>query len=322
MGNESGMHDISRLYEALGIDPISYVSFGKQSGRPSGSAAPRPLGRTAGERTAVALGSALPGVAEPGIAELPRRTERAAVLSNAETGARPPMQVVLASPSGGSGKTTLAAALGNALRERKHSVLLADYSLYNTIQTLFALPGNAIRRVSFGMGSRTSAPLPILSRYQQGHPIPDFDSWLDSLSARTEVTLLDGLTDAVLQGRSHMERGARVLVPVLPEAVSAMSALTLDNALSASRPSRLMYVLNRFDPEQASHREVRVWLRENLGTQLLPFEVPDDPILRELATGAVVLKDLAPYLPIRMALESLVDLLERCGEHQNQEVAR
>lgn len=241
---------------------------------------------------------------------------------NAGPEAVPPTRVVMLSPSGGSGKTTLAAALANGLRERKHSVLLADYSLYNTVQTLFALPVDALRRVSFGVGVRSAAPLPILSRYHQGHPIPDFDSWFQSLTSRTEFSFVDGLSDAVVQARSLMEKGARILVPVLPQVVAAMSAVTLDKAMSTPWPGRVTYVLNRFDANEGLHRDVRVWLRENLGTRLLPFEIPEDPMIGQMASGAIMLKDMAPYLPTRLALESLVDLLERCGGQQNREVCR
>lgn len=322
MENESRMHDISRLYEALGLDPVSYVSFDKQPGKPMSKTVSVPSSRTAGGREEAVSGVSLQGGEERSVTQLPRRPVAPDAQRAANHRAVQPMQLVMLSPSGGSGKTTLAAALGNALRERPHTVLLADYSLYNTLQTLFALPGDALRRVSFGIGTRTTAPLPILSRYQQGQPIPDFDSWFQSLIARTEFTLVDGLTDALAEGRAYLEKGARILIPVLPEAMSAMSAVTLDKALSSAGPSRLTYILNRFDADQASHREVRSWLRENLGTRLLPFEIPNDPTLRELASGTVVLNDLPPYLSIRLAMESLVDLLERCGEQLNRAVWR
>ncbi len=322
MEGKTRTHDISRLCEALGLDPSSYVSFGKQPGAPRPkSDAPRGHA-VIDSQTAAAPNPPFRAMPQGFPAELGRRGDMQSAAATLSQAAVRPMQLVMLSPSGGSGKTTLAAALANVLRARRHSVLLADHSLYNVMPTLFALEGDALGRVSFGLGSRTSAPLPILSRYQQGHLIADFDAWFEPLAAHTEFTFIDGMTDAAAQARTLIDKGARILVPVLPDVVSAMSTATLNNALSTPWPGRVMYVLNRFDSSQGLHRDVRVWLRESLGTRLLPFEIPDDVLLRQLATGAILLKDMAPYLPVRIALESLVELLEKCGDQQIAEVRR
>lgn len=54
MKDETRMHDISRLYEALGIDPISYVNFGKHPGNSRSNRASSQLPRIASGRNDVA----------------------------------------------------------------------------------------------------------------------------------------------------------------------------------------------------------------------------------------------------------------------------
>jgi hypothetical protein len=309
-------HDISRLCEALGLDPSMYVSFAKQA-----RAAVNP-DKVSVPRDSTANGStAAAGPFLAHSAPTDASMDRHAVRSGAHVGpltevATRPMQIAMLSLSGGSGKTTLAATLANALHARKQSVMLADHSPYNALQTLLQLHGDRMTAVSFAIGTRVSTPLPVLSRYHQGEKVADFDAWYESLAARTSFTFVDGITDAVAQGKELISRGARVLIPVVPEVVGAMSAVTLDKALNTPWPGRVTYVLNRFDANEGLHRDVRVWLRENLGARLLPFEIPNDQELKHVATGALLVKDLAQYSPMRFALESLVELLEKCGAQE------
>ena len=313
MENAGKAHDISRLCEALGLDPSAYVSFEKATrGNAQRGRGPAESNAVSGQEAA--MQSRLSDAA----------AKRNAAMADAEPlqSAPPaaslakPMQIAMLSLTGGSGKTTLAAALANALRARKHTVMLADHSLYNMLHNLFGLHGDSLTAVSFAIGTRVNTPLPVLSKYHMGERIEDYDAWYGSLAARTNFTFIDGISEAVTEGRKLIESGVRVMIPVVPELVAAMSAVTLDKALSSPWPGRLTYVLNRFDPNEALHRDVRVWLRENLGARLLPFEIPNDADLKQLAAGTIQIKDLAPYSPLRFALESTVELLEKCGAQE------
>ena len=321
MGDEARTNDISRLYEALGLDPASYVSFARRPIRAKRTCAPN-SGWAVGRGSEKVAGIESGRGSEPLSPESDSHHGIHAGWRPAREHAVRPMQVLMLSPTGGSGKTTLAAALAQVLRERRHSVLLADHSLCSTMQALFALSADAHSGMSFGSGVRNWAPLPILSRFYEGHPIQDFDEWFERLAAGTEFTFVDGLADAAGHGRSLIERGGRIIVPVLPDVVSGMSVVNLDKALSSPWPGRTMYVLNRFDENQALHRDVRVWLRENLGVRLLPFEIPEDPALHLVAKGAAIFRDMEPYAPTRLALESLVELLEKCGAQDRGEAGR
>lgn len=314
---EDGMkaRDVSRLCEALGLDSSAYVSFEKQA------RAKKSRGEGVAEQpsrddpfTMTTLPFSWRSVQKQ--AGVERQSVNAGARTTAAETVRDvcmPMQMAMLSLSGGSGKTTIAAALANGLRAQGHSVLLADHSQYNTMQSLFGLREERSTAVSFAMGTRVGSPLPVLSRYHQGEPIEDFDAWLESLAARTSFTFFDGIGDSVSQGKALISSGVRILIPVVPDVVSAMSAVKLDRALSTPWPGRVMYMLNRFDANQGLHRDVRIWLRENLGARLLPFEIPDDADVRQVATGALLIKDLAPFSAASVGLELLVDLVARCG---------
>lgn len=300
-------HDISRLCEALGLDPSSYVSFEKQSQRGSGAVSHgQETKREEREPASISRQHARPE-ARVGL------SAAVAAASTASPAGLRPLQIAMLSLSSGTGKTTLAATLANLLRRREHSVMVADHSVYNTVQTLFGLHGASLTAVSFAVANRVNAPLPVLSKYQMGERIGDFEAWYESLAPRTAFTFVDGIVDAVNDGRRLMERGARVMIPVAPELVGAMSAVTLDKALSTVWPGRVMYVLNKFDANDAMHRDVRVWLRDSLGARLLPFEIPNDGDIKKIAAGTLQIKELAQYSPLRFALEALVELLEKCG---------
>lgn len=321
MRSDAKTHDVGRLCDALGLDPAGYVKFEKQVKRAQPNrASVKPIvpgavgagtGRVAEER----------GVGQhsrPALRTEPLPQER----SSGRRQATQAMLITVLSPSGGSGKTTLATALACALLERRHSVLLADHSPFNTMQTWFGLSGEVRSVVSFAVTRQAGLTLPIVSRYDQGQPMEEFDSWFEALSTHTEFTLVDGLADAAVSGTKLLDEGARILIPVVPDEVPAAASMTLDRALRGSWPGRITYVLNRFDASVPMHQEVRNRLRQAMGARLLPFEIPEDPMMRDIAAGAATIRDMAPHASARLALESIVELLEQCAAQQNAEVRR
>lgn len=325
--------DINRLCEVLGIDPAAYVSFerrispalkpavvsidrcsSEQPSQPS-SSVPGPV------RNLPAAFAAFEGISSEllnrsGIAAKTPKRERN---RNLHTRIKP-TQIALLSIAGGTGKTVLAAMLGRVLASRGHSVLLADHSPYSTMHDLFGMRKDPMTSVSFAHGSQSVTPLPILSFFHDGVALNDFEPWFSLISARSSFTLIDGMNNAVTTGRELVISGARILVPILPDLVSAMSAMRLDSALESPWPGRVHYVLNRFDANQQSHVDVRAWLRENLGARLLPFEIGEDIAVRQIAAGSKFLNDLPDHSSARHSMEFLADWLEtRCAAGSDSE---
>lgn len=317
-------HDINRLCEFLGIDSSAYVSFERRisparkppviriDSRTTEPSLP-PRGVVAGPvRNVPAAYAAFDGISpdllnRSGIAVRPSRPTEISQM------ARPkikPTQIALLSIAGGTGKTVLSAMLGRVLAGRGHSVMLTDQSPYGAMHDLFGMHKDPATAVAFVHGSPLASPLPILSCFHDGVPLEDFEPWFSLISARTSFTFIDGISNVVTTGRELIHNGARIIVPVLPDLVSAMSAMRLDTALESPWPGRLSYVLNRFDDSQQAHLDVKAWLRDNLGARLLPFEIGEDAAVRQVAAGSLQLQDLPDHSSARHSMEFLVDWLE------------
>jgi cellulose biosynthesis protein BcsQ len=324
MDNEiSNTQDIARLCEVLGLHPSAFVAFERDSiehrkpalGQQNHHVVERPLPRIDGVRPRPHLpiaNSALDSISpellnQSGIGARRQAPE----LAQRKRTTFKPTQIALLSISGGSGKTTLAAILSRILSGRGHSVLLADHSPINTIRDLFRLRRDPSTAVSFLTGSRLTSPLPVISRFNDGSALEDFDSWFPLIAARTHFTFLDGMSNAVNAGRDLAKRGARILVPVLPDLVSAMSAMRFDRTVDSPRPSQVNYLLNRFDHANAVHLDVKGWLRENLGARLLPFEIPESVSVSQVAAGTLATAHLSDHSTPGRVMELLADWLEK-----------
>jgi cellulose biosynthesis protein BcsQ len=319
-------HDINRLCEVLGIDPAAYVSFERRTSPARKPAVVRIDCRSSEQpvesnalpvavRNLPAIFAAFEAISP----DLLNRSGIAAKSLKREMSQHihpkiKPTQIALLSIAGGTGKTVLAAMLGRVLASRGHSVLLADHSLYSTMHDLFGMRKDPLTSVSFAHGNPAASPLPVLSCFHDGTPLSDFEPWFSLISARSSFTFLDGMNNVVTTGRELVSSGARILVPVLPDLVSAMSAMRLDTALESPWPGRANYVLNRFDANQQSHLDVKAWLRENLGARLLPFEISEGMAVRQVAAGSLLLNDLPDHSSARHSMEFLADWLEaRCA---------
>jgi cellulose biosynthesis protein BcsQ len=320
-------HDINRLCEVLGIDASAYVSFERRTSparkpaviridcRSSEQPLPEPTAVPEPLRNLPAAFAAFEGIS-PALLNrsgIPAKSHKHEASKHIHPKIRP-TQIALLSIAGGTGKTVIAAMLGRVLAGRGHSVLLADHSLYSTMHDLFAMRKDPLTSISFAHGIPLASPLPILSCFHDGVPLHDFEPWFSLISARSSFTFLDGMTNVVTTGRELVSSGARILIPVLPDLVSAMSAMRLDTALESPWPGRVNYVLNRFDANQQSHLDVKAWLRENLGARLLPFEIGEDIAVRQVAAGSLPLNDLPDHSSARHSMEFLADWLEaRCA---------
>jgi hypothetical protein len=196
---------------------------------------------------------------------------------------RSPMQVAFASLESGAGKTTLALALAGIFVKRGHSALLIDHSAHNACRALIGGAPERFGSVSLASEHRSQRCLPLLSQYWDGAQCEDFGAWRDLLVSRSRVTFFDGLENSVAAAQAAFQNGARVIVPVLPNMMSVVAALRIDNALDGRNSDRVHFLLNKYDATLSFHNEVKMALKAYFGDRLLPIEIPRDPMLREAA---------------------------------------
>lgn len=288
----NSMQDVSRLCKSLGIDPSSYVRFDtplyalNRSKNQNTSTVQSEVGGSSQRSSAQGKASQHPNPSEASstpvrFEDIPVQWRPGAVTRTSSATA----QVAMLSLRTGTGKTTLAGIVARLLKTRRHSVLLADYSKEGGFHTFFGLENIGHGPIAFVGGSLMETPIALLSHYRADGAFEEFESWLELLSARTTFTFIDGVNDAASDCRELLDRGVRAIVPVLPDMLTAMRAVILDNALQGSRVGNVDFVLNRFVESNPVHRQVKAWLREYLGERLLPFEIQEEPSLGPLATG-------------------------------------
>jgi hypothetical protein len=71
------------------------------------------------------------------------------------------------------------------------------------------------------------------------------------------------------------------------------------------------YLLNRFDHSNSVHLDVKGWLRENLGSRLLPFEIPVSASAPQVAAGTLAATNLFVHSSAGRVMELLADWLEK-----------
>jgi hypothetical protein len=313
--------DVGRLFEAVGINPSAYVQFNR---RRSASAALTPQ-VTEAPSSPHALSSVDPvDLMERSL--LPsspsgdrlRAGEDAPALAGLVAWAeglyragqvRRPMQVALVSLESGAGKTTLAVALAGIFVKRGHSALLIDHSAHNAARTLLGVAPERFGSVSLASEHRSQRCLPLLSQYWDGTQCEDFGAWRDLLVSRARVTFLDGLENSIAAAQAAFKGGARIIVPVLPDMMSVVAALRIDDALDGRGSNRVHFLLNKYDETQSFHNEVKMALKAYFGDRLLPIEIPRNPLLREVA-GQKELQIDPAYSGSMESLHRIADWLE------------
>lgn len=138
--------------------------------------------------------------------------------------------IIVASPKGGVGKTTLALQIAGLLAARGHRVAVLDDDPQ----------GSALAWAALGEALGVIQPFPVLRSRAASLAV---DAWVvDTAAGRLPERWLD--------------RADRVVLPVLPDAISHITAQDARAALARRgvMADRLVLVLNRFRPDRAEHR--------------------------------------------------------------------
>jgi cellulose biosynthesis protein BcsQ len=181
----------------------------------------------------------------------------------------PPFVLVVASPKGGSGKTTLALNLAVTLARQDHGVILLDGDINGDVLSAIDSRGRSQAGVFDVLDGRASVDDSLLSTVMPhfkimaatGATLPDAgmedrgERWLEllaQLKRKTDFVIVDaptgmfGVTQQILRGASHVI--GVLQAEVVAQRSFSMFAQGLDALPSHSRPRVLGVVLNMVQP--------------------------------------------------------------------------
>jgi chromosome partitioning protein len=216
--------------------------------------------------------------------------------------------VAVFSPAGGSGKSTMIAALGSILCQQGKRVLLLDTCPWQSIAFHFgASEAKTGRRTFFAPGSK-EASLTLL-------PFGDDDESLSSLrevtvSAPFDYVLYD-LSGASGKAFLQLLRKCEIaLVPLLPDFSALRSVATVKKLLEPLGESapKVRFVLNCMD-DSTTAREVLEILNGALGYQLFPSVILQQPEVRKALAEGIVLPSFAPEAQATLVFEEIAHWL-------------
>jgi cellulose biosynthesis protein BcsQ len=211
---------------------------------------------------------------------LPQQPEDREPLAQQDQGDYPPVIVVF-SPAGSTGETSIVANLGRALALQGEEVLLLDAPLQENLAHYFGAgpPSTGKIRTVYDPGSNTCvrlAQLPMARHDPGGDGDRLFRDELAALIRDCDRIIIDLSTASPLLIWQIFSLSPLLLVPMLPGWNAMLSVPVIDRLLQqVSRPSRLpiqpKFLLTEFDPEASFHRTVLEELRNRVGVRLLPL---------------------------------------------------
>lgn len=208
--------------------------------------------------------------------------------------------------AGGAGKTSLSATLARTLSSRGERVLLLETTAHGLLPYFFGARDRRSGEVRTFRppASSTDAPLQILSADsdavladtpEQGQ----FPTGMAESAQRSSRVIIDVPTAATETARRIQRMSPMILVPMIPDMNSVLSAGSIESIFrssgeSSDKPLEVYYVLNQFDPSLPLHLDVREALRERLGDRLLPFTLRRASAVSEALAEGMTVIDYAP----------------------------
>ncbi len=217
--------------------------------------------------------------------------------------------LALSGVGGGSGVTTILANAAAALAARGERVVVAQQAP-SLLPFYFGAQGFRSAPTSFAPPRGSEAgPVHLVT----GSSADGGDAWL--LAGLTEIgrdvdrLLLHAGRDLSVEARRWSCRTMAVALLLTPEPASLLRLATALEGLrrTAAEPVRPLMLLNRFEPSNDLHVEVRRQLSQRFGELLLPFVIEsDDAFPRCLAAGGPV-TELEPESRAAEGIETLVE---------------
>ncbi|HWB32058.1 MAG TPA: cellulose synthase operon protein YhjQ/BcsQ [Acidobacteriaceae bacterium] len=235
-------------------------------------------------------------------------------------GVRGPL-VAIYSPSGGVGRTSLAATLARALAGDGERVLLVETSSDGLLKFYFGLTelrAGEVREAALPEEVRGTVKLAAYDLSGVGADDRAQAQAVERILALAEGcdrVVMDGAPGAMWLVRRVAALRPLVLAPMAPDMNSVVAAQAMERAFSAvvdreGRPVLPVYVLNRFDSGLPLHLDVRELFRSRLGGRLLPVSVRRSAAVSEaMADGATVV-DYAPELAVNRDYQEIAMWVE------------
>jgi cellulose biosynthesis protein BcsQ len=230
-----------------------------------------------------------------------------------------PSILPLISAVGGCGVTTILATLGRALSVLGERVLLVDSEGPSTLPSFhnaqsqgtgLLLSTNPVSRFE-GQVHVVRAPTDLRTVGQAGST--RFHRAMAELTGRLDHVIVAG-GEWLAPALHNRERAAKnvYLVVVTPE---LRSTLVVPGILKAfGGDVEAWFLLNRFDAEDARDVQFRLQLKQSLGERLLPFCIPESPLVEDALLQGVCVVDLAPQSAIADAFFELAEWYRgKCG---------
>lgn len=253
-------------------------------------------------------------------------TENQALVAEPDEGNFPPVIVVF-SPTGGTGKTSLVANLGRALALQGEDVLLLDTSLQETLNHYFgaarAYPGDVQTAYDRKSDTRVRlAQVPIVCHGPGG----DGEGWLrDEIAAVAEDCdriVIDLSTASRWLTRQIFRMSPLLLIPMLPDWNALLSLTRIEEFLEMASDGDALsihpnFLVNQFSSQIPFHRTVFEELRSRLGERLHSVVLHRSLDVDEaLAHGKTVL-DFEPDAQISRAYRTLATWIrsQSCLSH-------
>ena len=240
-------------------------------------------------------------------------------------GARPQpvdrgVKVALLSVAGGVGKTTLAATLARIVSGHQRQALIGDCGYLPAIAHHFGSRGQRLGPMEFFYPAAGARALPVgtfrLPPSEMNRQ--DFQNMLAQVEASESLLLLDLPTLQSSATSDALACATHALVPITPDVHSIAGLVHLKQLLAATsnleRPPQAHYMINRFDESRALHHEIRARLKEQLGENLLPFVVHEDPAIPEAAANGMTIVDYRPQSPAAQDIAIVAQWLERAAD--------
>jgi cellulose synthase operon protein YhjQ len=229
--------------------------------------------------------------------------------------------------SGGTGKTSLTAALGRALAAHGEQVLLADLTGPGALPFYFGARDHRLGKMRTFSPPEGSGHAPVFllslegnALLAQGEMERSIEELLRSKPGVRRI-LVDIPTAAEPLALSLLPLAPTILVPLLPDMNSILNLAPLESIFAdrrdADRPPAVMYLLNKFDASLPLHLDVRELLQKQLGDRLLPFVIRRSPAVSEALAQGMTVIDYAPntavtqdYLRLATWLRSVSSLAD------------
>jgi cellulose biosynthesis protein BcsQ len=218
--------------------------------------------------------------------------------------------VAFFSLAGGTGKTSLAAAMGCLLAAEGESSLLVDTHSYGLLQLFFGareIRAGASR--TFVSANSVPVRVMVLDRGQDEGEFPPLDQIERHVEGMKRI-LIDISTASLTLLREILPLAPTVAVVLAPDMASVVSLKALQHELQRMEDETgheidAVYVLNRFDPSLRLHRDIRDRLARQLGKRLLPIAIHRSHAVSEALAGGMTIVD---YAPDAQTVEDLRDL--------------